>query len=151
MDTVKLRNAAEGLGGFPGVDVLIVSDDPDLVGIPGVRRNIVVVVPPEMTVFEEDALYFVLVQQFLTPAANPRQIVLMDHFVTLEVEEPVAGTGGLGDIGLVGMFHPAGEFVQIPDGMDNPDLVGPDTLDLFQRTIVRVAVTQGNDKFVNEG
>src|SRR5579863_8661470 len=138
MDTVKLRNSAERLGGFPGMDLLIVTDDADLVCIPGMGPDIVVVIPPEMAVFEQDALYFFLAQQFLTALTDPRQIVLMDHFVTLEVEKPVAGTGGLGDIGLVCMFRAAGVLVQVPDGIENPDLVGPDAPDLFERMVIGV-------------
>ena len=60
MNTVKFRNSAERLGGFPGVDLLIVADDPDLVGVPGMGTNIVVVITPEMALFEQDALHFFL-------------------------------------------------------------------------------------------
>ena len=55
VDTVELGYPAERLGRLPGVDIFIVSDDPDLIGIPGVGGDIVIVVAPEMAVFEKDA------------------------------------------------------------------------------------------------
>jgi hypothetical protein len=104
-----------------------------------------------MSVFEQDTIHIRFVKQFLTALANAGQIFLMDHFIALDVKEPVAGTGRLGDIGLVGMFHPAGELIQVPYGIDNPDLGGPDTFDLFEGMVIRIAIPQGDDKLVNKG
>jgi hypothetical protein len=75
----------------------------------------------------------------------------MDDFIALEVKEPVAGAGGLGDIGLVGVFHARGGIFRGPSGTDDPDLVGADAPDLFKGLVIRVAIAQGDDKFVNEG
>jgi hypothetical protein len=74
----------------------------------------------------------------------------MHDFITLEIEEPVAGTGGLGDIGLMGMFHAPGVLFEVPDGMNDTDLVRPDTPDLFQGIVIGVAIPEGDDKFVND-
>ena len=57
MDAVEFGDAAEGLGLLPGVDVLVVPDDADLIGVPGMAGDVMVVVTPEMAVFEEDAFH----------------------------------------------------------------------------------------------
>lgn len=73
----------------------------------------------------------------------------MDYFVTLDVEEPVAFAGGLGDVGLVGVFHPAGVFVEVPDGVDDANFVGIDAPDLVEGFVVGVAVSQGDDELID--
>jgi hypothetical protein len=49
------------------------------------------------------------------------------------------------------MFHTPGVFFQVPDGVDDPDLIGADAFDLFEGMVVRVAVPEGYYEFVDEG
>lgn len=72
----------------------------------------------------------------------------MHHFVALDIKKPVARTVGLGDVGLVGMFHPPGVFVQVPHRVDDPDLAGIDASDLLERFVVRIAVADRYDELV---
>jgi hypothetical protein len=111
----------------------------------------VVVVTPKMAVFEQDSLHFFFMQQFFAPVADLWKVFLMDHFVALKVKKPIAGTGGLGNIGLVGMFHATRVLIEVPNGMDDPDLIRSDILNLRKGIVVGVAVAKSDDKLVDEG
>jgi hypothetical protein len=151
MDTVEVGYPAETLGRLPGMDVFIVADDPDLIGIPGVRRDIMIIVAPEMTVFEQDPIHGSVFEQLLAALSDPGKVFFVHHFVALDIKQPVARTGFFGDVRLMGMFHPAGVFVQVPYRMDDPDLAGVDAPDLLERFVVRIAVADGYDEFVTNG
>jgi hypothetical protein len=127
-----------------------VTDNTDLIRIPGMGSNIMIVVAPEMLVIEEQAFYRMIRQQLFAASPDDGQISLVYHFVALQVEEPVAFAGFLGDIGLVRMFHSPGIFVKIPDGMNDPYFVGPDALYLVQGPVIFIAVSKGYDEFIHE-
>src|ERR1700722_12483291 len=74
----------------------------------------------------------------------------MDHLIALQVEKPVTRTGGLCNVGLMGMLHPPGVFVQVPAGMDDPDLVRTDAFDLLIGPIIGITVPEGDDKLVHQ-
>jgi hypothetical protein len=52
MDTVKIRYPPERLGRLPRVNIGVITDDPNLVRVPGVRSDMVVIITPKMPVFE---------------------------------------------------------------------------------------------------
>src|ERR1700743_232419 len=106
------------------MDVLVMTDDPDLVGIPRMRSNIMVIVPPEMPGFKKDALDRNVIKELRATLADPGNIFLMHHLVTLQIKQPIPTAGGLCDIRLVRMLHAAGIFLEVPNRMDDANLVG---------------------------
>jgi hypothetical protein len=52
MDAIEIRDPPERLGRLPGMDVLVVADDADLIGIPGMRGDKMILIPPKMTVLK---------------------------------------------------------------------------------------------------
>lgn len=151
MDAVEFGNAAERLCGLPGMDILVVANDPDLVGVPGVGRDMMVVVSPEVAVFEQDPFDGGIVEQLFAALFDAGEVFFVYYFVGLDVKKPVAFAGIFGDIGLVGVFHATGELVEVPDGVNDPDLVGADAFNFFEGSIVGVAVAYGYDEFVADG
>ena len=83
--------------------------------------------------------------------ADLGEIGFVNHFVTLDIEEPVAFAGGFGDVGLVGVLHAPGEFVQVPNCVNDPDLVRADASDLFEGAVVGIAIAHCDYEFVANG
>ena len=132
------------------MDLGPVPDDPDLLLVPAVAVVGVVVVAPEVQVVEEHSLDALVVEPALAGRADDLEILLVQHLVALEVDQPVAGAALLREVGLVGVLGPARVSLEIPDRVEGHDLVGADRSDAFGRVVVGVGVAQGDHELVHQ-
>jgi hypothetical protein len=104
-----------------------------------------------MLIPEEQSIDITVVKKFLATGNNGSKVFLMDRLVALYVEEPVAAAGRFGNIGLMRIFRTVGVFAQIPGRLYEPDLVRANAFDLLPGAIIRITVSDRNNKLVNYG
>ncbi len=150
VQTVETGDATEGLGRLPRMNLRIVPDNANFVRVPAVRAVVMVVVPPEVAIPEKQPLHLAIIQQFGAAAADFGKVLLVQHFIRLQIQEPIAGTGILGDIGLMGVLRPVRITFQIPPGIDDADFIRSDALDLLPRGVVRIAIPQRHHELVHK-
>src|SRR5690606_18401381 len=121
---VKIRNFSKGLSCPERMDFREVANDPDFLLIPAMLMREMVVVSIKVDIIEKESFYAMVIQPLFTLLDDYWKIIFMNHFIGLHIYEPVPGACFLGDVRLMGVFRPAGEFFQIPYGIDNFYFIG---------------------------
>ncbi len=146
---IEVRDTSETLGIGHAVDLRDVPDHAHFLLVPALAVEYMIVVAPEVMIVKEHCLDRWVVVPALAGSANFGRIVLVQDLITLEVQEPVAGAMGLGHVGLLGVYGPVRELIQIPDGVDEDNFVRPEGLDLLPRVVVGIRIAQGDNKFIH--
>src|SRR5579859_4411678 len=102
-----------------GADMLVIADHPDLVAIPPAGIPYIIIAAEEMPVIKQQTLHPGVVFITLHRCPDDGIIVLMDDFVSLEINTPVS-IGRHFVEGLIGLGRQYGtSFLQaiVPDGI----------------------------------
>src|SRR5690606_23338996 len=145
---IKIRYFAEGLSCPEGVDFGKIANDPNFLLVPAMLMGVVVVVSVKMDIIEKESFYAMVIQPLFTLLDDYWKIIFMNHFIGLHIYKPVAGACFLGDVSLMGVFSPSGEFFQIPYGIDNFYFIGLKGHDFFPGPVILVSFSQRKDKFI---
>src|SRR4030043_2417670 len=109
------------------MDFRFISYNSYLFPVPAVRSLIMLIITPEMHVLEQETFNSLIINIFLTFLFNQLKIFFMDYLVRLQIKKPVTRTMAFCYICLMGMFHTTGIFFNIPDCINDPDLITVDT------------------------
>ena len=123
IQSVEIGDPAKALCRYPGMHIGQIPNDANLFLVPIVAHVVVIVVPIKVNIIEEQAFHLLVRQQLAAPVLYHWKEAFVHHFIGLYIKEPVPRAGLHGYVGLMGIFHAARVFLEVPDRVDDADLV----------------------------